>query len=278
MRVSWLSMVPILSLSALLFAAEPVTQAPPVTEMDLDRAQLLVQEGDTHAGLLTALRVLCEGADEELRGRARGMLQAWGFTAQELLTVDPAVMKPDDLNALCERAAKSQMVHRRNELEINFCVRLVHAAVRVGRGPDGHFSAAVNEADLARALNGLIQIALAAPPSETTEEAQRHLERMNCVGAKLEAVRKAAAEGKLPAELKNEIIAADCLHRLQQYREWLESEENEGEAQMRKAVARQLGMALFQYCEKNLQATAAFRRETETVGYWRTAAQVPANF
>jgi hypothetical protein len=101
---------------------------------------------------------------------------------------------------------------------------------------------------------------------------------MGCVGVKLEAARKAVAEGKLAEDLKNEIIASACLNRLQQYQEWLDNEDNDEESQMRKAVARRLGMALFQFCEKHLQTTMTYRRENETVGFWRSASQVPRDF
>lgn len=277
MRNPWslLSVAPVVC--AVLAAAE-TPPAPLVTEMELERAQLLAHEGETHAALLVALRVLREGPDEELREGGRHALLSWGLTAQELLTVDPTTMKPEEFDALCERVANVQALQRRSEIEMNYCEQLVHCAVRIGRGRNGRFTVDVNEADLARALSGFIQVVFTMPSTQATEEAQRHLERMNCVGAKLEAARKSLLEGKLPVDVKDEITAAACLGRLQEYREWMDSEENDGEGQVRKSVARQLGTALFLHCEENFQGTAALRREHETVGYWRSAARVPADF
>lgn len=252
-------------------------QEPP-TEMELHRARLYAREGDMHAAVLTAFHVLREGPDEELREEARRRLREWGLTPQELLSLDPATIKPADLNALCERAAKQQAIGRRQELEMNYCEELAQAAVSIHRGADGRYVAQLSEPDMARALSGFIQVAFSTPATEQSEDAQRRLERMGCVGAKLEAARKAAAEGKLPGDLRNEVLAAACLRRLRHYQEWLEDEGDEGEGQMLKFVARQLGRALFQYCDQHLQATAAYRREHETVGFWRSAAQVPEKF
>jgi hypothetical protein len=126
---------------------------------------------------LTTLRVLRDSLDEDLREGAKRRLRDWGLTPQELLTLDPATLKPADLNALCERAAKQQAIARRQELEIEYC----------------------------------------------------------------------------------------------------EEDNDEGDM-LRRLVAQQLGHALFQYCDRKLKATAAYQRESETVGFWRAVARAPRKF
>ncbi len=258
-----------------LSAVEPAT---PVTEMDLERAQLCAGEGDFQNALLLGLHILRKGPQEDLRESARQMLRDWGLVPQELLALDPTTLKPAELNALCDRVAQAQRARHRQGLEMTYCNELLESAVLIRRGGDGRFSTTFSDADLGRALNGLIQIAITQPATEHSEQALRRLEELGCVGARLEAIRKTIVEGTLPETVKNEVVASICLQRLRQYQQWIEAEGDEPDVQMRKELGRQLGLELFRFCEKELKATAAIQRDQDAMNFWRVPPTIPPNF
>lgn len=249
-------------------------RAPP-TEQDARRAGVLAEQGEMRGALLTMHRVMREAPSEELRHSAREHLRQWGLEPQEILRLDPAAQKPEEVDALVARLTAARQLVRRQEVEVGFARHLAELSVLVRLGADGQAQVEAQAKDLARAVGVLLEVALSPKGGESVEEAQRLVEQLGLVGAKLEAARKAAAEGQLPAEVQNEVVAGVCLERLHRYSEWLSEENADAEELVRRDVARVLGRALFAYCEKHFPNCAAFKRGGEVIEFWRAAAKNP---
>jgi hypothetical protein len=262
----------LLLLGACLARAEE--RAPP-TERDVQRAEVLAEQGEMRGALLALLRVMREAPSEELRHAAREHLRQWGLEPQEILRLDPATQKPEEVDALIARLTATRQLLERQEMEANFARRLAELSVLVRLGADGQAQVEVQAKDLARAVGMLIEVALSPRGGESVEHARGMVEQLGLVGAKLEAARKAAAEGQLPAEVQSEVVAGVCLERLHRYSEWLSEENADAEELVRRDVARVLGRALFTYCDKHFPNCAAFKRGGEVIEFWRAAAKNP---
>lgn len=242
------------------------------SEQDLKQAELLADEGDLHGAVSLWFRILRQADSKDLRDEAREHLEHAGLTGQEILQLDPAAMKAEERDKLLSRLAAAAAQQKRQELDLGYAVSLLRAAVSSRPQTDGSFKVEVQPKDLARALDLMLQVALSEQGGEPSRDAQSQLERLGVVGTQVEAVRKAAAEGKLPSAVQSEIVCAVCLHQLERYRHWLEEREEQEDQGLRKQLARRLGLAVYKYLAAQHAQTAAFKRPSEDLDFWRDLA------
>jgi len=239
------------------------------------RAETLFDAGDVRGALKVFLQLLRKGkveaAGENYRESARDFLTAHGLTAQELFKLDPDALAAEDFGTLAERVATARARRRKQELELAYGRELAAAAVDAGFDEKGGVAVTVREKDLAAALAMLFNVALGEGAGEHVTGAQGELEALGVIGAQVEPARKAAAEGRLPEEVKTNAVAVVLCRRLQDYRETLEAEpnpEDAGDTERRK-VARELGEKFLRYLSRQHAGSPAFESARETLDWWR---------
>ena len=239
------------------------------------RAEMLFSEGDTRGALKLLLQLLrkgkVEGEGENYRESAREFLISHGLTAQELFKLEPDALSEEDLDKLALRVNASRARQKRQEIELAYGRELAEAAVELNLDEKGALTLTVREADLAKALSMLFGVALGEGAGPHVTDAQGELEALGVIGAKVEAAQKAAAEGKLPEEVKAEAVAVVLCRKLQHYREVLDSEpdhEDLGDAERRKVV-REFGEKILKYVALHHTGSPALEHARETLDWWR---------
>lgn len=252
----------------------------PLDETAMRRAQLLAEFGDIGSALKTTLQLLRQGDDEELREGARHHLRSWGLTPQEMLQLDLDALKPEEKKALLVKLGKRILQQRRHRISLETAFRLLRLSVAPILAGEGTVQLEVNPRELTRALNLLIEVALAEGEGHPPREARRVLERMRIVGARLKAVQKACKEGQLARDLQRELVVRVCIHQLRDYARWQEGEEEreahhheEGQEHViRRRMAQKLGVGLYRYLRAHFADTKAFSERHEALEHWRAVA------
>ena len=244
-------------------------------EADLRHAGILAQEGDLPGAVTLWFKVLRQADNQDLRSEARENLAELGLTGQEIFQLAPAALKPEDWDRLLTRLSVNAAQQRRRELDIEYAKGLLRSGVVLRIQPDGKIKVEVQPKDLTRALELLLQIALAETDPEGARDAQSRLESLSIVGPQVEVVRKSVAEGKLSAALQNELVCGVCLHLLEKYRGWLEEREEHEDAGFRKQLARRFGVAIYKYLAAQHTQTATFKRPSDHLDYWRDLSAPP---
>jgi citrate lyase gamma subunit len=260
-----------LSLAACCGLVSPAEVAP-LGERDLKQADVSAGEGDLQSAITLLFKILRRAEEKEIRGEAREQLERLGVTKQEIFSLDPATFKPDDWEKLLARVETAMSQRHRQKLDAEYAEGLLHAAIACRIMPGGTVKVAINPKDLAQGLDLLLRVALAEGGAERSRDAQETLEQLGVAGPQVDVVRKAAADGALPAAIQNEIVCAACIHRLHRYREWVESTGEEQGDLVRRQLARQFGVALFKYLSTQHAQTPAMKRPSETLDFWRDLA------
>jgi len=243
--------------------------APRICEQDLKRADFLAEEGDLQGAVTLMFRILRQAEDKDLRSSAREHLGNMGLSSQEIFQLDPAALKPEDWDKLLTRLSAYDAQQRRLESDLDYSKSLLRAAVTVRLQQDGSAKVDVQSKDLARALELVLQVALAENGGEEAREAQSRLEELGIAGPQVEATRKTIAEGKLPPAVQNEIVCGLCIRALEKYRGWLEDREEHEDQAFRKQFALRFGTAVYKYLASQHAQTAIFKRPSEQLDFWR---------
>lgn len=236
-------------------------------ENALIRAQVFVDQGDLKRGLVSLVRILRESKNEDLRNSARDELESLGFNAQEIFKLDPANAKPEEFDALADRVAEFQAHKRRLTLDHEYATQVLRDALIV-RIDLNELKADMRIKDAARAVAIFIDLALDEKGGDIARESQHFLENAGIAGAKIEEVKKAAAEGKLPDDALKNVKAASLFMRLDEYRGWRENVDLDEDALLKQKLAREYGLLIFAYLKKNYGNDTIFQRNEELAQYW----------
>ncbi|MCY3023623.1 MAG: hypothetical protein NTW87_31980 [Planctomycetota bacterium] len=263
-----------ISLLMLVLALGPAVagEVPRLGEQDLKLAHVQAEEGDLHAAVLLWFRILRQADTKELRDEAREQLEHTGLSGQDIFQLDPAALKPADWEKLLTRLTAAAAQQQRQELDFDYAQGLLRAAVALCVDPAGKVKVEIQSKDLARALDLMVQLALSETDGEQVRKAQSELEHLGIVGPQVAALRKTMTDGKLPVEVQNELVCGVCLQRLHRYQEWLQEREEHDDSPARKQVAKKLGANVYKFLATNLAQTAAFKRSSEILDFWRDLA------
>jgi len=242
------------------------------TELDLKQAEVLAEEGDLHSAVTSWLKILRRAEEKDLRSEAREHLERLGLSKQEIFQLDPGALKPEEWDKLLSRLAAAVAQRQRQEADFDYARGVLQLAVSPRLDAAGKARIDVQPKELSRALDLMLQVALSETNGEHVREAQSELEQLGVTGAQVGAVRKAAAEGKLPPEIQNELVCSVCLHRLHRYREWLEERVENDEQPVRKQLAQRLGLALYKCLAAQYAQTAVYKRPSDDLDFWRDIA------
>jgi len=243
-----------------------------IGEQDLKHASILAEEGDLQGAISLLFKALRQAENKDLRSDAREHLGNMGLSSQEVFQLDPASLKPEDWDKLLTRLAANAAQQRRLESDLDYSKALLRAAVNLRVQQDGSVKVDVQSKDLARALELVLQVALAEAGGEETREAQSRLEELGIAGPQVEATRKTIAEGKLSPAVQNEIVCGLCMHLLEKYRGWMEEREEHEDQAFRKQLALRLGVGVYKYMAAQYAQTAVFKRPSDQLDFWREIA------
>lgn len=244
-----------------------------LTEQDLRRAEILMEEGDVIGGVTLLFTVLRQSDNGDLRDDARGRLERSGLSRQEIFQLDPGVMKAEEWEKLLSRVSAAAAQRARQEMDLEYAEDLMHLAVAIRCGMAGEIRVDAQGKELARALEIMLRIAVSEGDSDRAREAQSMLERLGIAGARIDAVRKGIADGNLPPDMQNELVCDACLRRLKRYREWLEEGGEEEERLTQRQIARHMGMRIYRHVLKEYPQAAALKQAGELLDFWRGASK-----
>jgi hypothetical protein len=246
-----------------LFAAE----AEGLDEAALKRVETLLEEGDVATGVPLLFKILRDAPDKEHRKDARETLEKMGVSKAEILQLDPALLKPEDMEKFNTRA-RERLVRK---LDVEYAKDLMRTAVSP-RVSAGEVVFDVHQKELCRSIELLLQAALVENGGDVAREAQEELEEMGIVGARVAAVKQAFAIGEVPAEVQKEVIFNVCLNRLDRYKDWMEDDGPGAEDTARRHVARDLGASILKYLQKHHGQSPRLQR-SDVLDYWRGEAK-----
>jgi len=241
-------------------------------EHDLKQAHILAEEGDLHGAITLYFKILRLADNKDLRSDAREQLEHLGLSGQETFQMDPAALKPVDWDKLLSRLTTAAALRQRQELDLGYAEGLLRAAVGMCIDQAGNLKVEVQTKDLLRALDLMLQVAMAETQDEHVREAQSELERLGIAGPQVPALRKAVTDGKLSPELQSELVCGVCLQRLRKYREWLEERAEQEDEPPRKPLARRLGLSVYKYLAAQHAQSAAFKNPSDVLNFWRDMA------
>ena len=167
-------------------------------------------------------------------------------------------------------AGKTDVGRRRKHNEDSILLKPELRLFIVADGMGGHNAGEVASALAARSVENFFAATDAdeLPTEFASQDQHLSVDARRLVGA----VRKAAAEGKLPPEIQNELVCSVCLHRLHRYREWLEERVENDEQPVRKQLAQRLGLALYKCLAAQYAQTAVYKRPSDDLDFWRDIA------
>lgn len=179
-------------------------------------------------------------------------------------------MKGEDLDKLLTRLRGVATARRRQELDLDYARNLIELAIVPKNPTVGDLTVQVLDKELAQGIEGVIQVALAELPTDRTREAQALLARMGVSGPHVDVVQKACKEGKVPADVEAQAICLACLARLENYRNILQDENGDADAQAHKRAARDVGLALHRYLRMVHGPSLQGKESSELLQFWQT--------
>jgi hypothetical protein len=242
----------------------------PLDENSLKFAQALAREGDLLKALPVMFAVMRQTANADLASEARESLERLGITSQEVFKLDFAAMKGEDLDKLLTRLRGIATARRRQEIDFEYGRRLIELSIVPKNPTVGDLTVQVLDKELAQGIDTVIQVALAEIPTDHTREAQALLARMGVSGPRVDTVQKACKEGKVPADVEAQAICHACLSRLEHYRDELQDQEGDVEAQAHRSAVREVGLALNRYLRMVHGASLHNKESSELLEFWQT--------
>jgi hypothetical protein len=236
-------------------------------EKELGKAKLLAEEGDLRRSVPLLFEVLRKTESDGARQESHNYLEALGFSRQEIFQLDPSLLSVEEWTRLLNKLNTASAERQRQAVDSDYAQGLLRLAITPHTDASGALSVDVQPKDLARALEILLKVAL-SDNGERGRDAQARLEALGISGPKAETIRKAAVEGKLPAEVQNEVVCELLMQNLSKYKEWSEKAEDNDENATQKAVGTERGTALFKLLKKEYGQTAAFKRHSDLSDYW----------
>ncbi len=251
-------------------------EAPQNDDAAFAEARVLTELGDVRGALPIIFRLLRTSATEDMRSNARSYLDHMGMTAQEVFQLDPAAMKPEDLDKLAARLGVARVQLERAQLDIQYAQSLLRLAVQPRMNAAGEIQVAVQAREIQTALEMLLELALSTlAENDTALQAQRVLENMSIAGARVEAVRKEIAAGALSPQTLDEATCGVCLVALEQYRGWAEQQDQSPDSVARRRYAKRIGPALFMYLQKQYAKAPQLRELLQQRNIWREPVAPP---
>jgi len=239
-------------------------------ENNLKAAQALAHEGDLLGAMPTLFAIMRQTTNTDLANEARESLERLGVTSQEVFKLDLAAMKGEDLDKLLTRLRGVATARRRQELDLDYARGLLELAVVPKNPTVGDLTVQVFDKELAQGFDVVIQVALAEIPTDHSRDAQSFLAKMGISGPRVDAVQKACKEGKVPPDVEAQAICFACFSRLENYRNQINDNNEDADAQAHKRAAREVGLKLFSYLRLVHNASLQGKDHEELLQFWQS--------
>ena len=262
-----------LLLMAVLLSISPLIAGDAVPdETNLKAAQALAHEGDLLGAMPTLFAIMRQTTNTDLANEARESLERLGVTSQEVFKLDLAAMKGEDLDKLLTRLRGVATARRRQELDLDYARNLMELAVVPKNPTVGDLTIVVLDKELAQGLDVVIQVALSELPTDHSRDAQSLLAKIGVSGPRVDLVQKACKEGKVPPDVEAQAICLACFSRLDNYRNQINDNNEDADAQAHKRAARDVGLALVRYLRLVHGPSLQGKEHEELLQFWQTVA------